>query len=187
MQRMGLVIGLKPEVIAEYKRIHAQVWPEILALISRCNIRNYTIFLREPENLLFASWEYHGSDFSADMALMRADPRMQDWWRITDPMQTPLARARRVNGGRRWKRSSITIEKAGPTRRAGLFALRHQTIFEIIGAALGVTGMERHLAADTCIFASAAGDRDDRIARIEEGTFDGDLAIGKRQRPEAFP
>ena len=91
MQRMGLVIGLKPEVIPEYKRIHAAVWPEILDLISRCNIRNYTIFLREPENLLFASWEYHGHDFDADMAVMRADPRMQDWWRITDPMQVPLA------------------------------------------------------------------------------------------------
>jgi L-rhamnose mutarotase len=91
MQRMGLVIGLRPEAIPEYKRIHAQVWPEILALISRCNIRNYTIFLREPENLLFATWEYHGRDFAADMAAMRADPRMQDWWRITDPMQMPLA------------------------------------------------------------------------------------------------
>ena len=79
MQRMGLVIGLKPEVIPEYRRIHAAVWPEILDLISRCNIRNYTIFLREPENLLFASWEYHGHDFDADMAVMRADPRMQDW------------------------------------------------------------------------------------------------------------
>jgi len=90
MRRMGLVIGLRPETIAEYKRIHEQVWPEILALINRCNIRNYTIFLREPENLLFASWEYHGSDFDADMKLMRADPRMKDWWRITDPMQVPL-------------------------------------------------------------------------------------------------
>jgi L-rhamnose mutarotase len=27
------------------------------------------------------------------MARMRADPRMQDWWRITDPMQTPLETA----------------------------------------------------------------------------------------------
>ena len=90
MQRMGHIIGLRPEAITEYKRIHAEVWPEVLALISRCNIRNYTIFLREPENLLFATWEYHGQDFTADMAIMRADPRMQDWWRITDPMQVPL-------------------------------------------------------------------------------------------------
>ncbi len=96
MRRMGLVIGLRPEVIPEYKRIHAEVWPEILALISQCNIRNYTIFLREPENLLFASWEYHGADFEADMALMRADPRMQDWWRITDPMQVPLSSRRKT-------------------------------------------------------------------------------------------
>lgn len=90
MERMGHVIRLRPEAIDEYKRIHAAVWPEVLALISHCNIANYTIFLKEPENLMFAYWEYHGTDFAADMAAMRADPRMQDWWRITDPMQTPL-------------------------------------------------------------------------------------------------
>ena len=60
MQRMGMVIGIKAEHIAEYKRLHAAVWPEVLAMISKCNIRNYTIFLREPENLLFGYWEYHG-------------------------------------------------------------------------------------------------------------------------------
>ncbi|ROM33101.1 hypothetical protein BK647_31015, partial [Pseudomonas protegens] len=78
MQRMGMVIGVKPEMIAEYKRLHAAVWPEILALISDCNIRNYTIFLREPENLLFGYWEYHGSDISADMAKMAASPKNQE-------------------------------------------------------------------------------------------------------------
>ncbi len=50
MKRMGMVIGIRPERIAEYKKTHAAVWPEILAKISDCNIRNYTIFLREPEN-----------------------------------------------------------------------------------------------------------------------------------------
>ena len=90
MQRMGQVIGLNAEVIAEYKRIHAAVWPEVLAAITRANIRNYTIFLKEPENLLFAYWEYHGDDFAADMAVMRQVPEMQDWWKITDPMQIPF-------------------------------------------------------------------------------------------------
>ena len=90
MERMALVITLKPEAIAEYKRIHAAVWPEILDAIAASNIRNYTIFLREPENLLFAYWEYHGSDFAADMAMIKQAPRMQDWWDITDPMQVPL-------------------------------------------------------------------------------------------------
>ncbi|MEM1399589.1 MAG: L-rhamnose mutarotase [Pseudomonadota bacterium] len=90
MQRMGHVIGLKPEKIAEYKRLHADVWPSVLRMISDCNIRNYTIFLKEPENLLFAYWEYHGSDFSADAAKMAADPETQRWWDVTAPCQVPL-------------------------------------------------------------------------------------------------
>ena len=91
MERMGQVIRLRPEALAEYRRIHAEAWPEVLELISACNITNYTIFLREPENLLFAYWEYTGTDLAADMARMKADPRMRDWWAITDPMQDPLA------------------------------------------------------------------------------------------------
>ena len=97
MQRMGHILGLKAEAIDEYKRIHAAVWPEILAMISACNIRNYSIFLKEPENLLFAYWEYHGADFAADAAKMAADPRTQDWWAICMPMQVA---ARHPRGGR---------------------------------------------------------------------------------------
>ncbi|MDZ7602985.1 MAG: L-rhamnose mutarotase [Hoeflea sp.] len=91
MQRMGMVIGVKPDRIAEYRRLHAAVWPEILAMISTCNIRNYSIFLKEPENLLFGYWEYHGTDFEADAAKMAADPRTRDWWDVCMPCQAPLA------------------------------------------------------------------------------------------------
>lgn len=91
MERMGQVIQLKAEVIAEYKRIHAAVWPAVLKAIADSNIANYTIFLKEPENLLFAYWEYRGSDFAADMERMKQVPEMLEWWKITDPMQTPLA------------------------------------------------------------------------------------------------
>lgn len=90
MQRMGQVIRLKDGIIDEYKRIHAAVWPAVLAAISQANIRNYSIFLKEPENLLFAYWEYHGQDFAADVAGMTAVPEMLDWWKITDPMQIPF-------------------------------------------------------------------------------------------------
>ena len=90
MQRMGMVIGVRPDQIETYKQLHAAVWPEILALISSCNIRNYSIFLREPENLLFGYWEYHGADFDADMAKMAADERNQEWWSFCIPCQTPL-------------------------------------------------------------------------------------------------
>jgi L-rhamnose mutarotase len=90
MQRMGMMIGLKPDKVAEYKRLHAAVWPEILTLISDCNIRNYTIFLKEPENLLFGTWEYHGTNFEADMAKMAADAKNQEWWSVCMPCQQPL-------------------------------------------------------------------------------------------------
>lgn len=91
MQRMGMVIGIKPEKIEEYKRLHADTWPEVLATISKANIRNYSIFLREPENLLFGCWEYHGTNFDADAEKIAADPKTQEWWALTDPCQTPIA------------------------------------------------------------------------------------------------
>ena len=90
MQRMGMVIGLNAEKVSEYRQLHADVWPGVLAKISECNIRNYTIFLKEPENLLFSYWEYHGSDFAADAALMAADPETQRWWSVCKPCQKPL-------------------------------------------------------------------------------------------------
>lgn len=90
MQRMGMVIAVKPEKIAEYKRLHADVWPDVLEMIRACNIRNYTIFLREPENLLFSYWEYAGEDFEADMARMAGHEPTQRWWQLTGPCQSPL-------------------------------------------------------------------------------------------------
>ena len=90
MQRIGMVIGVKPEKIEEYKRLHAAVWPEVLAMIAACNIRNYSIFLKEPENLLFSFFEYHGTDYDADMAKMAADPKTQEWWAVCMPCQSPL-------------------------------------------------------------------------------------------------
>jgi L-rhamnose mutarotase len=90
MQRMGMVIELKPEKVAEYKRLHADTWPEILNMISACNITNYSIFLKEPENLLFGYLEYTGTDFEADAAKMAADPKTQEWWDVCMPMQSPL-------------------------------------------------------------------------------------------------
>jgi L-rhamnose mutarotase len=94
MQRMGMVIGIKAERIDEYKRLHATVWPKVLERIQLSHVRNYTIFLREPENLLFGYWEYHGSDFAADMAAIAADPETQRWWSVCGPCQVPLASRR---------------------------------------------------------------------------------------------
>ncbi len=91
MQRMASLIRLRPEQRADYEALHRAVWPEVLATIAACGMRKYSIFLREPELLLFAVWEYHGTDFQADMARMRADPATRRWWALTDPCQDPLA------------------------------------------------------------------------------------------------
>lgn len=88
MKRFGQIIGVKPERFIEYKKYHAEVWPEILDMITRCNIRNYSIF--HKDNVLFAYFEYVGNDFEADMAKMAADPKTREWWAIMEPMQNPL-------------------------------------------------------------------------------------------------
>ena len=91
MQRICQLIRVRPEAIAEYKRIHADVWPSVLARLAASHITNYSIYLREPENLLIAYYEYVGDDLAADQAAIAADPETQRWWTIADPMQHPLA------------------------------------------------------------------------------------------------
>jgi L-rhamnose mutarotase len=88
MKRYGSVIKVKPGALAEYKRYHAAVWPDILDMIRKCNIRNYSIYLKD--DFLFGYFEYRGTDYKADMAKMAADKRTQEWWAVMMPMQQPL-------------------------------------------------------------------------------------------------
>jgi L-rhamnose mutarotase len=87
VRRFGQVIGVKPERIEDYERLHAETRPGVLDAIRRANIRNYSIF-REGDQL-FAYFEYVGTDFEADMAVMASDAVVQDWWKLTDAMQDP--------------------------------------------------------------------------------------------------
>lgn len=91
--RYGMVIGIKPEKIEYYKKLHAAAWPGVLAKIRECHIRNYSIYFREVEKgryLLFSYFEYTGNDFASDMARMAADPMTREWWKETDPCQAPI-------------------------------------------------------------------------------------------------
>jgi L-rhamnose mutarotase len=88
LYRYGSVIRLRPEKLQEYKELHAAVWPEVLQMISQCNIRNYSIYYRD--GYLFSYFEYTGDDFEADMAKMAADPTTQKWWDVCKPCQEPL-------------------------------------------------------------------------------------------------
>ena len=91
-KRIGAVIGVKPDQIAEYERIHADVWPGVLATLKRANVTKFSIF--RYENMLFSYMEYSGSNYEADMAMVAADPVTQDWWKITAPMQNPVSERR---------------------------------------------------------------------------------------------
>jgi L-rhamnose mutarotase len=87
VKRIAQTIRLRPERRAEYLALHRDVWPGVEAALRAANVRNYSIFLRG--NTLFGYFEYHGEDFTADMASIAADPETQRWWRLTDPCQEP--------------------------------------------------------------------------------------------------
>ena len=92
MKRYGQIMRVKPENFEAYKAYHAAVWPDVLKMITACNIRNYSIFHRD--GLLFAYFEYTGDDFDADMAKMAADQTTRQWWAIMEPMQQPVENRR---------------------------------------------------------------------------------------------
>ena len=88
VRRIGQVIRLRAEATEAYERLHAKPWPGVLETLRTANVRNYSIY-RHGE-LLFASFEYVGDDYAADMARIAADPVTQAWWQETDAMQEPF-------------------------------------------------------------------------------------------------
>ncbi|KAL2148906.1 hypothetical protein VTH82DRAFT_1592 [Thermothelomyces myriococcoides] len=88
--RFAQIVKLKPEHVEKYKEIHAAVWPEVLNQIKDCNIQDYSIFYDADSGILFASFKYVGTDYAADMERMRANPKVREWWRMTDQMQESL-------------------------------------------------------------------------------------------------
>jgi len=91
-QRHAWITGLKPEMAARYRDLHAKPWPSVNRMLKECHIENFSIYQREIEGklYLFAYLEYTGHDFDADMKKMSADPETQRWWKETDLCQIPL-------------------------------------------------------------------------------------------------
>jgi L-rhamnose mutarotase len=88
MRRFGMVIGVRPEKLDEYKALHAEPWSGVLDALRAHNVSNYSIFL--SGDLLFGYYEYLGDDYEADMAAIAADPVTQQWWQLTDACQRRL-------------------------------------------------------------------------------------------------
>ena len=92
VKRVGMVIGIKPEKIAEYKELHADSNHGVRDLLTKYHMHNFSIYLQEIDGKYyeFGYYEYTGKDFEADMAKLDAEPRNKEWLVICDPMQIPL-------------------------------------------------------------------------------------------------
>jgi L-rhamnose mutarotase len=92
-KRIGMVIGIKPKVIDEYKRLHADSNPGVRDLLSIANMENFSIFIHQFDDgkyYLFGYYEYTGEDFDADMAALAKKERNIEWLKVCDPMQIPF-------------------------------------------------------------------------------------------------
>ncbi len=89
MKRYAMVINIKPEKLTDYKNLHAAVWPDVLNILSKHHIKNYSIFWKD--NWLFGYLEYHGEDYINDMQKIADYPITQQWWQLTIPCQEPLS------------------------------------------------------------------------------------------------
>jgi len=43
--------------------------------------------IMKPRPMLFATFKHIGHDFEGDMARMAANPKVREWWTVTDAMQ----------------------------------------------------------------------------------------------------
>ena len=92
VKRVGMVVGIKPEMIDEYKRLHADGNGGVRDLLTKYNMHNFSIFLHEINGKYyeFGYYEYTGDDFEGDMAKLNEEPRNKEWLEVSDPMQLPL-------------------------------------------------------------------------------------------------
>ena len=92
-KRVGMVIGIKPEVINEYKKLHADGNAGVRDLLTIANMENFSIFMHQFDDgnyYLFGYYEYTGTDFEKDMAEIAGKDRNIAWLKVCDPMQIPF-------------------------------------------------------------------------------------------------
>lgn len=86
MKRFGFKMKLYPGFKEEYKKRHNEIWPELVALLKKEGIRNYSIFIDEETGTLFAYQEQSGDSSSQDLGSTEI---VKKWWKyMADIMQT---------------------------------------------------------------------------------------------------
>ncbi len=95
MQRVCFLLKVKQELLAEYKKAHEAVWPEMLQALHETGWHNYSLFLRE-DGLLIGYLET--PDFAAALAGMAQQQINERWQRSMAPYFEELAGRRPDEG-----------------------------------------------------------------------------------------
>ncbi len=86
MKRVAFKMKLKPGFEDEYKRRHDHIWPELKKLLNDAGIYDYTIFLDDETNTLFAVQKSKEEKGSQDLGKTEI---VQRWWKyMADIMET---------------------------------------------------------------------------------------------------
>jgi len=93
-QRYCLTLDLKddPKLIAEYKRYHQRIWPEITASLKESGIEDAEIYLLGTR--LFMILEVNDNfSFEAKARADSANPKVREWEELMWKFQRPLPQA----------------------------------------------------------------------------------------------
>ncbi|MEO5910616.1 MAG: L-rhamnose mutarotase [Pelobium sp.] len=83
--KIAFIMKLKPGFAEEYQKRHDAIWPELSKLLKANGISDYSIFLDEQSNQLFAVQQQAGSS-SQDLGQTEI---VQKWWAyMADIMET---------------------------------------------------------------------------------------------------
>lgn len=86
MKRIAFKMILKPGFMKEYKKRHDKLWPELIHVLKSSGICNYSIFLDEETNTLFAVQEQLEGKSSQELGELEI---VQQWWDyVADLMET---------------------------------------------------------------------------------------------------
>jgi L-rhamnose mutarotase len=77
MQRVGFRLQVRPEMMDEYVRRHAEVWPDMLQALRETAWTNYSLFLDRNDGTLFGYFET--PDLAAAKAGMAAREVNERW------------------------------------------------------------------------------------------------------------
>ena len=79
MKRDAFILKLKPGNVAEYKRRHDEIWPELVEEIRKSGVQDFSIFLDEESLTLFAYQKIKEGTISDEKPISDVSRRWRDY------------------------------------------------------------------------------------------------------------